>query len=474
MNLHIENASPFETTSDCLFVGLFRSEEGDKGKPLFPSNLKKIAPLLEEAISTKVFTAKKNEKIFLRNANIGKTKHLLAVGLGHEKKDLLPTLYQAALKGGSTLVQEKISSVSLFVPSFIEGKLDLQTSAQQLALGIYESTYSFNEYKAEKETPSLATLILVSDNKREESALQKGSETATKIFDGIKLAKDLCNTPPNFLTPEKLVEWGKKATTTHGVKATIFDEPKLEKAKMGGILAVGQGSKNPPRLLVLEYKHSKATAKDKICIVGKGVTFDSGGINIKPSQGMEDMKYDMGGAAMMIGTTLAAAALKLPIHLITIVPSAENMPSGTASRPSDVITMLNGKTIEINNTDAEGRLILADALTYAHTFKPNVIINSATLTGGVLIALGSVAAGLFSNNPKLAEQIKEASKRTGEKVWELPLFEEYKEDLQSGIADYRNSGGREASPSKGGTFLHFFIENHQPWAHLDIAGVAWA
>jgi len=473
MKLQQAVSKPFDISVDCLVLGVARSKEGEDGKPVLPQLLKNLAPLLKDSVQSEVFTAKAREKLFLRNAGVGKARHLLLVGLGADKKQFAAQLHDRLNETGESLKAEKVGSVGVFLPSFTHG-LDLTSAAFNVGLGFLQSTYQFTEYKFEPAKPALKSVTFLTDRSGDKTKLQKGLDHASKVFEAISLAKDLCNAPPNDLYPEKLVGWAKKATTRYGVKATIFDKAKLEKAGMGGILGVGQGSTHPPRLLVLEYKGPRAKASDKVCLVGKGVTFDTGGISIKPSAKMEDMKYDMGGSAMMIGTTLAAAALKLPIHLITIIPSAENMPSGHATRPGDVLTMYNKKTVEINNTDAEGRLILADALSYAHTFKPNVIVNSATLTGGVVVALGYAAAGLFSNEPALAKQIRSAGEHTGERVWELPLFEDYREDLMSGIADYRNSGNRDASSSKGGTFLHFFIDKNQPWAHIDIAGMAWA
>ena len=473
MKISTKISSIQDVSTDCFVIPLFQSEGGDKGKPIIPKEVKELESLISDIIDSKAFTAKLNTTLFLRNTRLFNAKNILLVGLGEWKSDYLSRVYAAAKCAGSVIRCEKVKSATLYVSGFCKNKKGLDDDlTSQAAAGFFDSTYEFNEYKTEKEPISFNSLTFFSDQKSDEKYLKTGIENGEKIFQGLKLAKDLCNTPPNDLNPDKLVNWGKKATSQFDVKATIFDTSRLEKEKMGGILGVGQGSKNQPRLLVLEYKGPKSSSK--VCLVGKGVTFDTGGINIKPSPKMEDMKYDMSGSAIVIGTTLAAASLKLPIHLISIVPSAENMPSGDSYRPSDVIAMHNGKTVEINNTDAEGRLILADALSYAHTFKPDVIVDAATLTGGVVIALGTVAAGVMGNSDEYIGQIKSSGEKVGEKVWHLPLYDEYKEDLQSGIADYRNSGGREASPSKGGTFLNFFIQKEQPWVHLDIAGVAWA
>jgi len=466
----ISKATDFKT--DTLLIGLFRSREGAGGSPQPPESSKGFASHYKDAVQTKAFTAKLGETLFLRNADAGEAKHLLFVGLGAGKKNLKSRLHDAAFAAGNRLNAEKVKSVGAYIPSF-ENTGDVTDAAQNISLGLLQSVYSFDKYKSDSNKPTLNSVALISSRQAELKRIKTGVSQGEKISAAVSLAKDLCNMPPNDLNPEKLAEWGKRATAKFGVKATIFDDNRLEKEGFGGILAVGRGSESESRLLKLEYKGPHATAAKKVCLVGKGVTFDTGGISLKPAKSMEDMKYDMAGAAMMIASTLAAAALKLPIHLITLIPSAENMPGGFATRPGDVITMYNGKTVEITNTDAEGRLILVDAISYAHKLNPNVIVNSATLTGGVIIALGFEAAGLFSNNNGLLKQLQHASDESGEKAWNLPLFESYQEDLLSGIADYRNSGNRDASSSKAATFLHFFVEEKQPWAHIDIAGVAW-
>ena len=264
-----------------------------------------------------------------------------------------------------------------------------------------------------------------------------------------------------------------------GLRVRVLDVPELKRRKMGGILAVGGGSANPPRLIVLEHgraggKGRGGRRRETVCLVGKGITFDSGGISIKPSAGMEEMKHDMSGAAAVVGALRACALLEVPQHVVGVIAAAENMPSGTAYRPGDIVTTMSGKTIEVLNTDAEGRVVLADALHYARTqFQPASMIDLATLTGACVVALGKWASGLFGNDEKLIERVRRAGETTGERVWPLPLWDAHKKHVRSKVATVKNTGGRDAGSSTAAAFLAAFVGD-TPWVHLDIAGTAWA
>ena len=291
------------------------------------------------------------------------------------------------------------------------------------------------------------------------------------LASAIRTVKDLANAPSNLLTPSRLAERAAQVAKDTGVKCTVYDKRDIEKMKMGGLLAVNRGSSEEPRFIVLEYAPRKA--KRHVALVGKGITFDSGGISIKPAEKMEEMKFDMCGAAAVIGTLETAAKLDLPLHITGLIPSTENLPSGSAYKPGDIITMMNGKSVEIVNTDAEGRMILGDALHYASELKPDHIIDYATLTGACVVALGSEAAGLFSNDDELARKLIECGERVGERLWRLPEWDEYKELIRSDWADMKNSGGRWGGASSAAVFLKEFV-NCPSWAHLDIAGTAYA
>lgn len=285
-------------------------------------------------------------------------------------------------------------------------------------------------------------------------------------------ARDLVNSPGYAMTPAKLGEEASALGKRLGLKVTVLDKTQLTKQGFGGILAVGKGSANDPRFIVMEYGAAKKGVPT-ICLVGKGLTFDSGGLSLKPADAMETMKSDMGGAAAVFGAMQTVAELKLPLHVVGLVSSAENMPSSTAYRPGDIITTLSGKTVEVLNTDAEGRIILSDALFYAHRFKPNAIVELSTLTGAIIIALGPHATGMMGTNQALADKLSRAGDASGERVWQLPLWDEYHQMIKSEIADLKNIGGRPGGSITAGAFLAAFVGDY-PFVHLDIAGTAWA
>ena len=289
---------------------------------------------------------------------------------------------------------------------------------------------------------------------------------------GMNLCKDLGNSPANICTPTYLATTAKKIATELGVSAKIMSKEEIKQLGMNAFLAVAQGSTTDAQLIELSYQGAAVTNEKPIVLVGKGITFDSGGISLKPGAGMDEMKYDMCGAASVIGTFAAAVKLKLPINLVVIVPTCENMPAGNALKPGDIVKSMNGLSIEVLNTDAEGRLILCDALSYAERFQPAAVIDVATLTGACIIALGHVAQGVLGNNQNLIDQLMKAAQNVNDKTWQLPLFEEYKEQLKSNFADLQNIGGRPAGTITAAAFLSYFTENYS-WAHLDIAGTAW-
>jgi leucyl aminopeptidase len=301
--------------------------------------------------------------------------------------------------------------------------------------------------------------------------VESNAENKAEVAESANIARILANEPSNVMTPAALAKAALEATRGIGVRCTVRDEHWLRRKKMNAILAVAQGSENPPRLVMLEYNPAGAKGAP-IALVGKGVSFDSGGISIKPSNGMEKMKYDMSGGAAVIAAVQALAKLEIRQRVVGIVPFVENMPSGSAQRPGDVIKTYSGKYVEVLNTDAEGRLILADALAYAQEFKPQAIIDLATLTGACVVALGHEAIGMMGTDDALKARLKEAGEKTGERVWELPLWQEYFEAIKSDVADIKNVGARGAGTITAAMFLKEFVGNY-PWVHLDIAGTAW-
>ncbi|ARN73769.1 leucyl aminopeptidase [Oceanicoccus sagamiensis] len=350
---------------------------------------------------------------------------------------------------------------------------DLQWQARMVTEALIKACYRFEPYKSSNKSPcKLTKLTLITSDKSQLASLKKGLRIGRAIGGGAALARDLGNTPPNICNPVYLSKQAKAmARGQDNLKVTIIDEKTMAEMGMHSLLSVGRGSAQPSQLIVMEYQGGK---KDEApyALVGKGITFDSGGISLKPGAAMDEMKFDMCGAAAVFGALHSVLTLQLKINLVCVVAAAENMPSADASRPGDIVTSLSGKTIEILNTDAEGRLVLCDALTYVQRYQPKTIIDLATLTGAVIIALGREATGLMSNDDQFAQTLLAAGQQSGDRVWQLPLWPEYGKLLESPFADIANLGGIEAGTITAGYFLGEFTQG-QTWAHLDIAGTAW-
>ncbi|HNP25341.1 MAG TPA: leucyl aminopeptidase, partial [Nitrosomonas sp.] len=350
---------------------------------------------------------------------------------------------------------------------------DVAWKVTQLARFSVESSYRFDKLKSKPDDNNNALRKITicirdhADMAIGEEALKQGAA----IAHGMSLTKDLGNLAPNICTPTYLADQAKDLAKTYKFKATILDKKDMEKQGMGALLAVARGSHQPAKLIVLEYQ-GKGKKEKPIVLVGKGVTFDTGGISLKPAAEMDEMKYDMSGAASVLGTMKAIGEMNLPINVVAIIPATENMPGGSATKPGDVVTSMSGQTIEILNTDAEGRLILCDALTYAERFEPKAVIDIATLTGACVIALGNVATGLMSNDETLSQELLKAGEQAVDRVWQLPLWNEYQDLLKSNFADMANIGGRAGGTITAACFLSRFTKKYQ-WAHLDIAGTAW-
>jgi leucyl aminopeptidase len=374
-----------------------------------------------------------------------------------------------------SLQKEQLNELHIFIPNFKYFKKYFDTEEyfyQTFAEGVLLGNYTFDKYKSNDiKTRTLNVSFYSVDEKKLKSAIEK----AQVILGGVYFARDLQNEPANSITPNTLSIRVKKTLSAAGVKVTVYNEKEIKKRKMGGLLGVGMGSENPPRFIIMEYNPGKIKGnKKKIALVGKGVTFDTGGISIKPASNMGEMKADMSGAAVVAGTLLAAAKAKLPVHLIGVIPSAENMVSGKAMRPGDILITSSGKTIEVDNTDAEGRLILADALNYTSKLKPDIIIDLATLTGACVVALGEFVAGSFTKNESISKKLFNAGLKTFDRIWPLPLWDDYNYLIKSDVADVKNVGGRWAGAITAGKFLENFVDKGIPWVHLDIAGPSMA
>jgi len=361
----------------------------------------------------------------------------------------------------------KLKEFSIITPpSFVTDQI---SSVSQIVEGSKMALYKFDKFKVEKADNSPDLTIIVSKSNKVSQAIK----TAIIVADGAIFTKSIANLPPNECTPSTLANFAKTISKKNRMRCNIFSKPELKKKGFGGISAVGQGSKNEPKLIVLEHNRGPRNEKP-IVLVGKAVTFDTGGISLKPGEKMDEMKFDKCGGCTILGIMKAVSELKLPINVVGIVPSVENMPGGESYRPGDIIKLFSGKTAEILNTDAEGRLILADALSYGEKhYSPKAIIDFATLTGACIIALGTNVSGMVSNNEKLTKKINESSKRTMEQVWELPLNQDFMDMIKSEVADMKNIGiGRAAGTITAAAFLKNAIKD-TPWIHIDIAGVAW-
>lgn len=395
---------------------------------------------------------------------------ILLVGIGAVGKVDAETLRSAAGSILETLQKHKCAKVSVIVDSLARGATPENLAA--LAEGFVLSGYRFDEAKSKKdETPGVSIHLRTA---RLQANLKKAVDQAVVVADTVNFSRRLGDLPGNLMTPTILAETVVEAIRGTSIKAEIWDKARITKEKMGGLLGVAQGSAQEPRFIVLRY-NGGAKAQKPVALVGKGLTFDSGGISIKPSAKMEEMKYDMCGGANMIGTILAAARCKMKVNLICIVPATENMPGSRATKPGDIHTARNGVTFEVNNTDAEGRLILADALCYATEQEPAAILDAATLTGAIVVALGNVHTGFYTRHDKLAQAVNKATQQSGELMWRMPLTDAHVKDMKGSYADLSNiSSGNGAGSATAAAFLEQFVGKGIPWVHFDIAGTAWA
>jgi leucyl aminopeptidase len=421
-------------------------------------------PIIREITESNEFRAKDGTISIVHN-NVGSgIKRALLLGMG-DKKNLDPEKTRNLT--GKVVIKAKELGITEFV--LIPFKNMDKEHLSAMVEGIKLSDYSFNNYKRDEDRNDLnqVRILIINDMKNNQKIIQH----SVVVSDAVLYTRDISNLPPNDCSPKDLVTFSKKLSENQKIKVRVIEKEEMKSYGFEGILAVGKGSASSPKLIVLEYPGS--TKNRPIVIVGKAVTFDTGGISIKPSEKMEEMKFDKCGGCNVLGIMKAVSDLGLDTNVIGIIPAVENMPSGTSYRPGDIIKMYNRKTVEVLNTDAEGRIILGDALSFAvKTFAPKAIIDMATLTGAAIIALGTNVAAMVGNDDDLVTKILQYSNQTGEKIWQLPLFEEYKEQLKSSNADMKNIGGRSAGAITAAAFLSNFVED-TPWVHLDIAGTAW-
>ncbi len=409
--------------------------------------------------------------LLLHNVPGISSERILLVGLGRER-DFHEKEYREATRAAvkalnDTGAGEAISHLTELAVS----KRDAGWLVSQAVTVALSALYRFDRLKSKQDTArrplKKMTLAVGRKNGNAEWALIEG----LAIAEGVSLARDLGNLPSNVCTPSYLADQARELGQAHAMKCEVLEQKDMEKLGMGALLAVARGSREPPKLIVLKYERAEKKQKPLV-LVGKGITFDTGGISIKPAAEMDEMKFDMCGAASVLGSLKAVASMKLPLNVVGVIPTTENMPGGNATKPGDIVTSFSGQTIEILNTDAEGRLILCDALTYAERFDPAAVVDIATLTGACVIALGNVASGLFANDEPLAKELLRAGETAQDRAWQMPLWDDYQEQLGSNFADFANIGGRPAGSVTAACFLSRFTKKY-PWAHLDIAGTAW-
>jgi leucyl aminopeptidase len=465
----IKPLSPESAKSGCVVLGVHAGEE------LTPA-AKRVDQAARGALKKALgdLPGKAGSTLLLRGLAGVAAERVLLVGMG-ERKEFSENAYRGAVRGAAAALKDlEAKDAALFLVDTKVNSRPVSWNLRQAVLGVREALYRFELLKTQKKSnaPALGHVTLpLAASAQLEQALAEAQSTA----DGAELARTLGNLPSNICTPSYLAEEAKKLAREFKLQVEVLERRDLERLGMGAFLAVTSASHQPPKLIVLRYNGADAKGKPRaplLALVGKGITFDTGGISLKPAGEMDEMKFDMSGAGAVLGTLRALAGMKAPVNVIGVIPTCENMPGGHATKPGDVVTTLSGQTVEILNTDAEGRLILCDALTYASRFKPEVIIDVATLTGACVVALGHVATGLFANDDKLAEEIREAADDAWDRVWPMPLWEDYQEQLRSNFADFANIGGRPAGSITAACFLARFTREMR-WAHLDIAGTAW-
>ncbi|MBK5282313.1 MAG: leucyl aminopeptidase [Nitrospiraceae bacterium] len=429
---------------------------------------------LRKLVQSKEFEGKANEVLLYHTQGTVPAKRLVLVGLGKKSAVTLETIRQALGSAAKRVRQAKVGSFTVSLPAITPNGVSLLDVAQAMVEGAILGSYQFTVYRttATPEHNVSGMKILISE-KGQLRQVTEGVRRGVATAEATVFVRDLCNHPANVLTPTKVASEATAIAKAEKISIKILEQKEMERLGMGALLGVARGSQEPPKFIILEYNGTKKKDERPVVLVGKTITFDTGGISLKPAENMEHMKADMTGGAEVLASIRAAARLKLPLRLISILPVAENMPGGRAIKPGDIVTTLSGKTVEVQNTDAEGRLILADGLAYAMRYKPAALIDIATLTGACVVALGQFAIGMFGTDQLLKKQVQKSGQKAGERVWEMPLWEEYFEQLKSDVADMRNIGGRGGGMITAALFLSKFVGDC-PWVHLDIASTDWS
>jgi len=466
----IKSSSPDKAKTSCIVVGVFENRKLSAAAQLIDKAAKgHLTAILKQGD----LDGKLGTTLLLLGVPDIAAQRVLLVGLG-KQTEFNEKAYRTAISATiHALKNTAATDATLTLTELDTSPRGLDWRVRQAVLLVQDALYRFSHLKVQQESsaPALKNLSLLVPAGKDAKQAADALTSAEAIAQGLNFTRDLGNLAPNFCTPTYLGEQAKKLAKEFKLKCDVLDRAQMEKLGMGSLLSVSKGSHQPPRFIVLQYNGGKAKAKP-VVLVGKGVTFDTGGISLKPGAEMDEMKYDMCGAASVLGTFRAIAQMKLPLNVVGLIPAVENMPGGAATRPGDVVTSMSGQTIEILNTDAEGRLILCDALTYAERFEPDCVVDIATLTGACVIALGNITSGLLGNDDQLAQELLEAGQISADRAWQLPLFDEYQDQLKSNFADMANIGGRAGGTITAACFLARYTKKYR-WAHLDIAGTAW-
>ena len=474
MKFSIKSVSPEKLGSACLVVGVYAARKLSAAA----ARLDEVSGgYLSSVLARGDLSGKAGSTLLLQQVPGCKGERVLLVGLG-KAGEFQEKHYVAALRGAMKVLGEiGVADGALFLTTLPVKKCSLAWKVRQAAMLAQESCYRFEQFKSKKnETPcALEKLTLVVEQRDELAQAEEALQQGLAMAEGITLARNLGNQPGNVCTPGYLAETAQRLAQDHELDCQVLDREAMEGLGMQALLSVARGSQQPPKFIVLRYAgqtKAKAKASKPLVLIGKGITFDSGGISLKPGEGMDEMKFDMCGAASVLGTIRALCEARLPIHVVGAVAAAENMPSGHATRPGDIVTTMSGQTVEILNTDAEGRLVLCDTLTYIKRFNPALVIDIATLTGACVVALGKVVSGLFTPDDELAQDLQQAGEQSLDRVWRMPVMEEYQELLDSPFADIANIGGPHGGAITAACFLERFTRDYR-WAHLDVAGTAW-
>ncbi len=470
MEFSIKSGSPEKQRSACVVVGVFETRKLSAAAETIDQASQQF---LSDILRRGDMEGKAGTSLLLHGVSGIEADRVLLVGLGKER-EFREKEYRAAIATAVRQLNETGGfDGTVFLTELVVRKRDVPWKIRQAAIVAHETLYRFDRLKSKKDAVRrpLRKLTFCVARRNELAAAELALAQGVATGAGVELAKDLGNLPGNICTPSYLADQARQLAKSHGLAVDVLDRVDMEKLGMNTLLSVARGSHEPPKFIVLRHSGGPAEAKP-VVLVGKGITFDSGGISLKPGAEMDEMKYDMCGAASVLGTLKSVAMMKLPLNVVGVIPSTENMPGGAATKPGDVITSMSGQTVEILNTDAEGRLILCDALTYVERFDPQCVVDIATLTGACVIALGHVATGLLANNESLAKELIDAGQEAYDRAWQMPLWDDYQEQLKSNFADMANIGGKPAGTITAACFLARFTEKYQ-WAHLDIAGTAW-